>query len=319
MIEKCAVCFSRLPPDNPNGLGLVNCTCPRCGPFVLIGTADDVLQRHFTRGTIDRSYLSHRIRRMPRPDGKNVQIFEEDLSQFAGHPGPNPKEQFDNLILWVGANQKSQFVFAEAATPEISAYIGTPIGEGGNEQGFDWLWHQIGTKGILNCSSDGQKLKFRLTMDGWTRYEELRTSSGESRIAFMAMKFGNAELDRVLNECFKPAAQAAGFDLRPLNENQGAGLIDNQIRAAVRSAAFVVADLTHDNNGAYFEAGFAEGLGKHVIYTCEQNKFDERKTHFDTNHMVTIRWSADDLSHAAALLTATIRNTLPDKAGPAKD
>lgn len=81
--------------------------------------------------------------------------------------------------------------------------------------------------------------------------------------------------------------------------------------AAIRSARFVVADLTHDNNGAYFEAGFAEGLGVPVIYTCEAQKFKEKKTHFDTNHMHTVPWDITNLDEAGRLLTATIRNTLP--------
>jgi len=35
------------------------------------------------------------------------------------------------------------------------------------------------------------------------------------------------------------------------------------------------------NPGAYWEAGYAEGLGKPVIYTCEEAKFVEA-SHFDT-------------------------------------
>ena len=54
----------------------------------------------------------------------------------------------------------------------------------------------------------------------------------------------------------------------------------------------MLVDLTHDNSGAYWEAGYAEGLGKPVIYICEQTKFDSAKTHFDTNHSTTIMWSA---------------------------
>ena len=130
----------------------------------------------------------------------------------------------------------------------------------------------------------------------------------------MAMRFGDPTLTAVLTSCFKPAAERAGFTLRALNEEQPAGLIDNQIRAAIRSARFVVCDLSHDNNGAYFEAGFAEGLGLPVIYTCEQSKFDEHKTHFDTNHMVTIPWHPDKLEDAGSRLTATIRATLPSEA-----
>jgi nucleoside 2-deoxyribosyltransferase len=47
--------------------------------------------------------------------------------------------------------------------------------------------------------------------------------------------------------------------------------IDDQMRVALRTSRFVVADLTRGNRGAYWEAGFAEGLGRPVIYTCRMN------------------------------------------------
>ena len=56
-----------------------------------------------------------------------------------------------------------------------------------------------------------------------------------------------------------------------------AGVIDNIMRMRIKEARFVIADLTHDNNGAYWEAGYAEGLGKPVIYICEAEKFEREK------------------------------------------
>ncbi len=56
----------------------------------------------------------------------------------------------------------------------------------------------------------------------------------------------------------------------------------------------MIAELSHDNSGAYWEAGYAEGLGKPVIYICEQKKFDEKGTHFDTNHCTTVFWDRDN-------------------------
>jgi nucleoside 2-deoxyribosyltransferase len=35
--------------------------------------------------------------------------------------------------------------------------------------------------------------------------------------------------------------------------------------------------LTNSNNRAYFEAGFAEGLGKPVIYICEEETYKEHE------------------------------------------
>ena len=93
-----------------------------------------------------------------------------------------------------------------------------------------------------------------------------------------------------------------------------AGLIDDRLRVEIQTSRFLIADLTHENAGAYWEAGYAEGLGKPVIYTCEKAKFEEQKTHFDTNHHLTVVWDADNLSEAADELKATIRATLPGEA-----
>jgi len=77
-----------------------------------------------------------------------------------------------------------------------------------------------------------------------------------------------------------------------------------------------LADLTHHNKGAYWEAGFAEGLGKPVIYLCRKDVFEDKTqgTHFDTNHHLTVVWDPADLTDAAEKLKATIRATLPREA-----
>jgi hypothetical protein len=71
----------------------------------------------------------------------------------------------------------------------------------------------------------------------------------------MAMKFGDPTLDRMFTECFKRAVAKTGFELRILSENARAGLIDDRLRVEIRQARFLVADLTHSNPGAYWEAG----------------------------------------------------------------
>jgi nucleoside 2-deoxyribosyltransferase len=89
------------------------------------------------------------------------------------------------------------------------------------------------------------------------------------------------------------------------------GVIDNIMREKIRDAAFVLVDLSHDNAGAYWEAGYAEGLGKPVLYLCEQNKFDESKTHFDVNHCTTVMWGGSKSNEKfASDLQATLRNSL---------
>jgi nucleoside 2-deoxyribosyltransferase len=130
----------------------------------------------------------------------------------------------------------------------------------------------------------------------------------------MAMQFGEADLNAVVDTCFRRAVARTGFELRLATDRQPAGIIDDQMRVAIRTARFVLADLTHQNSGAYWEAGFAEGLGKLVIYTCREQEWSEHRAHFDTNHPVTIKWRADDLAAAAEGLVNTIRATLPEEA-----
>lgn len=287
--------------------------CPRCGRFLISGTVKIVLENLVQQRTINNSRLSHALRlrydAQPRPPpflrrDTDLQPFQADRNHIPPH------EQLDNLILWIGNNQPSPQEWAHSEMHALAARIGASIGSDGSEAGVAWLIDEFDSLGLFAFELDPNP-RVRLKPQGWVRLGELSRRIVNSHTAFMAMKFGDATLDRVLRECFQPAAARAGFVLRALNEQPSAGLIDNQIRAAIRASRFMIADLSHDNNGAYFESGFAEGLGLPVIYTCEARKFDARKTHFDTNHMHTVKWDTDTLEEAGEVLTATIRNTLP--------
>ena len=117
---------------------------------------------------------------------------------------------------------------------------------------------------------------------GWEQYFRIQRGAIDSRRAFMAMPYGDTELDALVKDVFRPAVAQTGFDLIRLDELPRAGLIDDRLRVEIRGCRFLLADLPHGNNGAYWEAGYAEGLGKPVIYTCEKAVFDAEQSHFDT-------------------------------------
>jgi hypothetical protein len=264
------------------------------------------------------SVLSGYIRQQQHHDRGAPVIQSYNIEALEPQSLKSPAEQRDALILWIGDHQPSPVDRARATQHEVAAIIGAfksrRPGRSDAEDGLQWLLQQVKGEHLFVLEETSTEKQFELTMRGWELYRQLKRHTEESRTAFMAMKFNDTELDGIVREHFKPAVAAAGFDLRLLTDGQGAGLIDNQIRARIRAAAFMVADLTHDNDGAYFEAGFAEGLGLPVIYTCEAGKFKEKKTHFDTNHSVTVPWDRADLAGAANALKQTIRNTLPAKA-----
>jgi len=47
-----------------------------------------------------------------------------------------------------------------------------------------------------------------LTFPGWSEYENLKRGHSRSRTAFMAMQYGNPELDSIYNDHFKSAGPA---------------------------------------------------------------------------------------------------------------
>ena len=249
---------------------------------------------------------------MQQADEKHLRIIPDyDLPTFwRNETLPSPQKQADNLILWIGDNQETAFATTRIDRSAIAAWIGLSISLPADSTGWVWLHSQLEPKHLYEATiSQGRVLDLRLTMEGWARYQSLKKTETESRTAFMAMKFNQPALDRVVEICFRPAVKRAGFELRVLTDKQPAGSIDDQLRAAILASRFVIADLTHGSPGAYWEAGFGEGLGLPVIYTCEKTAWEEQGTHFDTNHLNTIIWDPEDLTKAENGLVATIRAT----------
>jgi hypothetical protein len=274
----------------------------------------------FQAAPVRAALMSHTVRRMQRGDSQIVIIKAPELATYWSRGKlPTPKEQADDLILWIGDNQPSNVRSATSRELSLDAWIGATLPQvPGNAQGLRWLVMSIepnpAVPMLFTYNFANGAAAFSLTLKGWDRFAALKQARNESRTAFMAMKFGDAELNDVVDRCFRPAVQRTGFELRVLTDNQQAGLIDDQIRSALLSARFVVADLTHGSFGAYWEAGFADGRGLPVIYTCRSAEWKTAKTHFDTNHMTTVIWDVANLKASEDELAAIIRATLRGEA-----
>jgi hypothetical protein len=309
--QACVVC------DNPAtmhaSIDIYRYDCPRCGVFALSRMAEDDLPAMLKASPIRRSLMSHALRRMQRPNTPSVPVIKAAAlpSFWESERLPTPPKQRDALITWIGDHQPTVFDFAEVQRSALAAAIGLQISGHDDSDGFAWLNSQLGPMHWYDFASRGNNMvALKLTMAGWEKHEQLKTTNVESRTAFMAMKFNDPELNHVVDQCFRVAVHRTGFELRVLTDRQPAGLIDDQMRAAILASRFVIADLTHGSHGAYWEAGFGEGLRLPVIYTCKESVWSSERTHFDTNHLVTRLWSTGDLKKAEDELAATIRATL---------
>jgi hypothetical protein len=225
---------------------------------------------------------------------------------------PTPQQQADGLVVWLGGRLSLATDQFEVGSCALEAILGTDFGWDKVSFILDELAE--GARPLLKVERAAETVRLGLTFSGWQRYEVLKQSSIVSRTGFMAMKYNDPATREIYDRCFKPACSAAGFRLFRNDEIQKPGLIDAQMMVDIRTAAFLVADLTGHSLGVYWEAGFAAGLGKPVIYTCERQVFEAAKTHFDVNHHATILWSNDNQEAAGRELKAMIRLALPELA-----
>ena len=276
--------------------------CPKCGKYILTGSVLSWFSQTLKKGDEKIPLLSYTIRRMQ--EKKEVPILNSYLvEQIFKTKLPNLSDQINNLILWIGdRTTPGKDIAAGAAFQSI---LGAKTMEG-----VDFVFHHL--KDLKLVKSTGGLVQ--LTMSGWQYYDEIKRGAIMSRKAFMAMKYGDKDVDLIYETYFKPAVRATGFELYRLDEDPKAGLIDDKLRVEITTSRFLISDLTHENAGAYWEAGYAEGLGKPVIYTCEKNRFETSKTHFDTNHHLTVIWDKESPEIAVRQLKATIRATLPSEA-----
>lgn len=300
--RECPICGTSANVRSDGHLYAVDCA--RCGDF---GAARELLDDwHDSPWNSDErrwrvSIASYFILRLQ--DGKHRAILDEDFFRsLTDRTLPTPAEVADNLLIYIG-DLLRRSPGEPADINILDMRIVSEIG-GGSEHDIEWLLKELRNNNYVTSRDDGMaSRRVRLTLTGWERFEELRKERAESKYAFLARKFDNPELDGVV-DIFKSAVAQTGFDLRIVS--QKAGLIDSIIEYEIRGARFLISELSDDNAGAYWEAGFAEGLGKPVIYICREGK----KTHFDTEHRHTIRWHPDRPDESAEMLKAVIRNTL---------
>jgi hypothetical protein len=312
MADLCPVCCTELKkvPSNVFERDVTTYSCYRCGDFVLPRdfVEDRILGKH-KNGDVK---LSHALRTM-QGKNKKVELSKSMIDSILAKPLPRPQEQADLLIRWLAEHSNNP---GDKISLHPNAHHLSIMGAK-SEDGFFLVLSHLIEKGLVKgkIREIGRYIDtVALTFDGWNYYEKLLKGSATYRKAFMAMKFGDSDLNAVLESVFKPSVKMAGFDLFKLDDVPQAGLIDDRLRVEIQSSDFLIADLTHANNGAYWEAGYAEGLGKPVIYTCEKEKFNSQKTHFDTNHHLTVLWDKNAPEQAGDLLKATIRATLPQLA-----
>lgn len=162
---------------------------------------------------------------------------------------------------------------------------------------LETLLKYLEREGLVRRSpeSNFNEPRYILTIDGAIHLDESRKVTPDSDKVFVAMWFDQS-IRSAYDKAIAPAIRAAGYVPKRADSAHYVDKIDDWIIGQIRQARFVVADFSQGDDGArggvYYEAGFAHGLGRKVVFTCQDKDAD--KLHFDTNHYNHIIWEDEE-------------------------
>lgn len=158
---------------------------------------------------------------------------------------------------------------------------------------FDLMQDQSYLQGKITRHSGGVtfNLPIYIGSAGWQRIEDMERQVSTQQV-FVAMSF-----DESMHPIYEKIDSAVrSLDLLPVNiglKEHNNDIVD-EIQYEIKRSRFVIADVTQQKHGVYYEAGYAMGHGIPVIWMCKKEEMD--KVHFDTNHYSHIVWeNGDDL------------------------
>lgn len=148
-----------------------------------------------------------------------------------------------------------------------------------------------------------EPFRFTLSSKAYDAIYKYQKEHENNKNVFVAMKFG--EETQTLREKIKEGL--AGYNVRIMDEIEHNHQIVPEMLYEIRNSRFVVAELSNHNNGAYYEAGYALGLGKEVIHICKKSELSNG-LHFDVAQVNTIVY--DDINEIPKRLKKRIQATV---------
>jgi hypothetical protein len=310
--------------------------CWQCGEFRMTTEALQFLEpnslTHPQVGTV-----SGWIRRNP-----GALITSKDIPKFRRLRAPSAEEKVGNVLLELAAAYPRLGTTITHPVPSIRITIawcnehlyapthpaGGPvkredaalkwlaIASASSADEVDWIISALERRGYLSRSqrpptnARGRE-GLVITDEGWCEVERRKSINPASKIGFVAMSF-RREFDDLYKEGIAPGIALAGYEAFRIDGKEHNNRIDDEIIASIKISRFLVADLTVNRGGIYFEAGFALGLGLPVIWLVNTERLD--CVHFDTRQYYFIRWRRGEWVELQRALQLRIRATIG--AGP---
>lgn len=273
--------------------------CPTCGLFAI---SDGIKADSIKILSVMYYYLLHKRRGNEKAVFfvKDVAAFKDDEAYYVDI------QMLENLYPSI-LNNKVNMIMLNLST-KIKALGDEFILKGLNESSPHYtlffvddthskkqLWRQVGAMieiliefGLLkHVRALGNNWNsYTFTAQGWNHVSNLQAQNQEIPQAFIAMWF-SSEMESARTIIIK-AIIDSGYDPVIIDAKEHNNQIVPEIFYEIQRSKFIIADLTGHRNGVYYEAGYAQALGKEVILSCRKDAFEER--HFDVAQKNIICW-----------------------------
>jgi len=258
--------------------------CGRCGRFTITATAAAIAERRELGPK-----LSAWIRERSETGGEIPEINSNTLKEVeAALPAYRVAEK--QLLLLRALESRTKF---PGQSVTVVPHLDYPLAWAAGEDEFRYLLRSLIERGLARPTdgppelTDSFAFKIELTADGWNFLDERARPSVISDQAFVAMAFA-PELKPAWELGIRPALQKVGFRPYRVDAEPHIDRIDTKIITEIKNSRFLVADVTLQRQGVYFEAGYALGLGLPVFWCVRKD--DLQNVHFDTRQYNHIAW-----------------------------
>jgi nucleoside 2-deoxyribosyltransferase len=290
-VPTCVLCNHPLQDiQSQSGTALYSCKCEVCGQYYL----EEFYESRFrSLPSEERAMLSAYTRELFEhnsqiPHLPNLEIAGQVEGIIESYKKKTVFDKLDNLILYIA--RRSHYFREALKTSKETDY---PITYSYGPLEFAKIFNYAKEAGYIKFPEVGPGANTELDMKGWEKAEKLREARSQSKVCFIAMSF-SPELDGVFNDGIVPAITEAGYSPNRVDLVEHNEKICDFIIKEIRASKFMVADMTFQRANVLFEAGFAHGLNRPVIWTCRNDTRIEEI--FDTRQYNHIIWeNAADL------------------------
>lgn len=302
ILEKCPFCEESV--DAPfSGLAASHgyqVNCPRCGKYVIDTDA-------YTK--LSNSSLTCR-------QGANISGYLRENKGFI----INSSEIVDNLLKIKTPSFHERADKLLLALEGKTEYAGHVLMGNKTWRTLGWCLNNDELNEILLFLKETGRIisesdlrepipEVKIVAEGWKHLEQLKKVNADSLQGFVAMSF-KIEMMPV-QEAILQGIRDAGYKPHILNNSDYNGKIDDEIISQIRRSRFVLADFTGHRPNVYYEAGFAQGLGIEVFWTCREEEIEG--THFDVRQYNCIGWTdktENDLKEFKRRITSRIEASI---------